>query len=246
MEKGNQEVNFADCICAKLLEKAVRNLEIVYQPIWNIESETVIGYEALCRPYARDPTSFIERARVRNRTTTVDMAIIRRAIVNGQCLIRSGQRLFLNVEPETMKDTMLWLPWRYEIPSDSVVLEITERADAEGIVPSVFRHIGVHLAIDDAGTAWGSLGAIERIKPDYIKMDRQFLQEHHTDGVLRGMVHLAKTVNANLVAEGVETVGDLEFLRSIGVRYAQGYFLGRPSSVETWIFNLKTKIEAPR
>ena len=77
-------------------------------------------------------------------------------------------------------------------------------------------------------------------------MDRQFLQGHHETGVLRGMVRLAKTVNANLIAEGVETVEDLEFLRSIDVRYAQGYYLGRPSSVESLIFNQQTKIEAPR
>ena len=141
MKTGAQEVLFVIVERVILFKKAVRNLEIVYQPIWDIEKETVIGYEALCRPYARDPTSFIELARNRNRTAVVDMAIIRRAIVDGQCLIRSGQRLFLNVEPETMKDTMLWLPWKYDILPDSVVLEITERADAERTLSQAYSVI---------------------------------------------------------------------------------------------------------
>lgn len=168
------------CICQTIIKRRWGNPEIVYQSIWDIEKEIVIGFEALCRPYARDPTSFIEWARARKRTTVVDVAIVRRAIVQGQCLIREGQRLFLNVEPETMKETLLWIPWWYDVPPDSVVLEITERASAEGIIPQVFKHIGVHLAIGDTGTAWYGLSTIERIRPDYIKMDRQFLQGHHS------------------------------------------------------------------
>jgi len=116
-------------------------------------------------------------------------------------------------------------------------LEITERTvvdDAEGETSVLMRlrRLGVKLAIDDFGTGYSSLGYLRRWPVDTLKIDRSFVADIEGDlggqQLVAAMAGLAHALSANVTAEGIETAGQLEWLRSIGVERGQGYYFARP------------------
>ena len=91
----------------------------------------------------------------------------------------------------------------------------------------------MRIAVDDAGSGYSSLAHILKLAPDFIKLDRELVSGIDLDPVRRALaaslVTFAADTGAEIVAEGVETEDELEVLRRLGVRYAQGYHLGRPA-----------------
>lgn len=96
------------------------------------------------------------------------------------------------------------------------------------------RQRGTRLAIDDTGSGYSSLSHILKLAPDFIKLDRDLVSGIDVDPVRRALaasvVTFAADTGAQIIAEGVETEDELEVLRRIGVRYAQGYHLGHPAA----------------
>lgn len=140
----------------------------------------------------------------------------------------------VNVEPETLSALEFWETWNFPLSTNRVVLEITERASLEDIRPDAFGRLGITLALDDFGTGMSNLLALERIKPAWVKMNRDFLSEHNETGILSLMVSHCERIGTRLIVEGVEDATDITFLRSINARYAQGFYLGKPKFVEEY------------
>jgi EAL domain-containing protein (putative c-di-GMP-specific phosphodiesterase class I) len=122
-------------------------------------------------------------------------------------------------------------------PAGSLVMEITEGAlvdDVDGAVATLneLRRLGVRLAIDDFGTGYSSLNYLRQLPVDIIKIDRSFVIElGRSDAqraLLRSIVGLARTLRLESVAEGIETPGQVDELRALGVRVGQGFFFARP------------------
>ncbi len=211
---------------------------MAYQPIWDLVTQKVIGYEALMRPQnGQSPEEVLSCFRSENRIVSLDEALIHQSMESAADLLKSNQLLMVNVEPETLAN-FEWLPWKFPLSPHSTVIEITERAPLTHLDVSIFPRIGVQLALDDFGTGSSDLLALERIKPTFVKMDRNFLAEHNDAGVLSIMASECSRMGMKLIVEGVENEADLAFLRHIRARYAQGYFLGRPMFAEEYALNL--------
>ena len=123
------------------------------------------------------------------------------------------------------------------VDPDRLVVEITEHAaveDYEGLSRALLRYrsAGVRLAVDDAGAGYASLRHILKLRPDFIKIDLSLVQDIHLDPVRQALatslVTFSHTVDAVLVAEGVEQQEELDTLVELGVRHMQGYLLCRP------------------
>ena len=133
------------------------------------------------------------------------------------------------------------------IAPQDLEVEITEsvlmqETDTSQRIIERLRALGVGIAIDDFGTGYSSLAYLKRLKPNQLKIDRSFVSDTATDSdsraIVKGVVGLATALGLNVVAEGVETQEQLQFLRESGCHTLQGYYLGRPVTVaqlEAWI-----------
>lgn len=214
-----------------------RAYQPVFQPIVELDTGEVRGYEALTR--FADGTSPDERFEVANRVgmgLELERACLQ-AVFEASSRLPIGPWLNVNVSPELVLAAMVndILP---TIGRD-VVLEITEHqaiTDYESfrlaMAPMRDR---VSLAVDDAGAGYSSLRHIVELAPAMVKLDRSLIAGIAEDGareaVVTGMVRFAESAGHMLLAEGVETGAELAALRRLGVRLGQGYLLGRPAPI---------------
>jgi EAL domain-containing protein (putative c-di-GMP-specific phosphodiesterase class I) len=130
------------------------------------------------------------------------------------------------------------VPWNQEHLAE---IEITESLIMKDVDAAVLRmreltELGVGLALDDFGTGYSSLSMLKRFPLSRIKIDRSFIVEAPTDpddgAIVSAIVSLAATLGLNVVAEGVETEAQAQFLVAAGCSEAQGFLLGRPQPAE--------------
>lgn len=152
--------------------------------------------------------------------------------------------IFLNIQPQVLMDsayrsgTTLDLLEKYGLAPDRVVLELTEKeavsdyGSFEKIIDN-YRNQGFRIAIDDAGTGYNSLKTIISLKPEFIKIDKFLIRDIHIQPAQQQLVELllefASQSATYMVAEGIESVEELRFLKNLGVHFGQGYALGRPA-----------------
>ncbi|HRX89412.1 MAG TPA: EAL domain-containing protein, partial [Steroidobacteraceae bacterium] len=127
---------------------------------------------------------------------------------------------------------------QHRLPPRLLELELTETALVDSQIAAALKNLaelGVTLAIDDFGTGFSSLNYLRRHPIHTVKLDGSFLEEVPNDAsaaaVAESVITMAHSLGKSVVAEGVETMQQLEFLRQHRCAYAQGYFLARPMSV---------------
>lgn len=215
-------------------------LGMVYQPIIDLDSGTVVGKEALarfdCEPRQTPDIWFAEAADV-GLAIELELLAISLALERLPDLA-PDQYLSLNTSPTTAAAPALHeLLWRSGY--DRIVLEITEHAkvldyDVLRDALDELRAHGVRLAVDDAGAGFASLQHILLLRPDVIKLDISLTRSIDSDPVRRALalalVSFANELGATIVAEGIETIDEMRAVQALGVRCGQGYFLGRPVS----------------
>lgn len=122
-------------------------------------------------------------------------------------------------------------------------MEVTEHAPVSDYaaleqVLAPYRAAGLRLAVDDAGAGYASLTHVLAVRPDLVKVDMALVRGADTDvarrTLLRALVELGHSTGAQLVAEGVETAGELRAVADCGVHLVQGYYLARPSRDPAW------------
>jgi EAL domain-containing protein (putative c-di-GMP-specific phosphodiesterase class I) len=142
----------------------------------------------------------------------------------------------VNVSPAAVLDPRLEMVLA-SVPAHRVTLEVTEHArvddyDALHQALTHLRREGMRLAVDDAGAGFASLQHILRLRPDVIKLDISLTRDIDTDPVRRSLatslVRFGAEMGSTIVAEGIETAGELVALRDLGVPLGQGYHLRRP------------------
>ena len=141
----------------------------------------------------------------------------------------------------TLVDEVTAVLARHGVPASALCLEITESAllqDTQVVQENIdgLRALGVHLALDDFGTGYSALSYLHRLPVEILKIDRSFIK-HIADGakeraIVTGMVELAHAIGMRVVAEGVETAGQLSELRRIGCDVVQGWYIARPAPAE--------------
>lgn len=230
-----------------------KSIRTVYQPIVGLDDGHILGYEALSRgprdSFFESPTALFDTAEKFNRLWEVEMLCRTKALENARRLPK-GKLLFINVNPEMIKDrkfkkgsTKEYIS-RFGINPSSIIFEITEKTavtDYKIFRKTIDNYIsqGYKIAIDDTGAGYSGLRLLAETHPQYIKIDmaliRDIDKERIKQELMKTFCSFAKITNMRLIAEGIETIGELNTLIDIGVQYGQGYFLQRPGNEFTSI-----------
>jgi EAL domain-containing protein (putative c-di-GMP-specific phosphodiesterase class I) len=213
-------------------------LRMVYQPIVRLDTLQVVGAEALSRFDGGPPTPdrwFREAAGV-GLASDLETKSLRLAIADLP-LLPSDIYLSINASPELISSAAT-----RELPDniayERLLLEITEHVpiDDYGVLLSALaplRELGVRIAIDDAGAGYSSFRHILRIKPDVIKLDisitRSVDSEASHRALATALITFAAEIDADLIAEGIETVPEMETLQQLGAGFGQGFLFARPA-----------------
>lgn len=218
-----------------------------FQPIYSLKTSELFGYECLSFPTTPVPflniIQLINSAKEINMLTLLEEAMRERAFFNASRM-RVQKRLFVNIDPEVILDSTREIGFtkrlaqRYGLSYDQLVLEITENirlSTLKSVLKTLahYKHQGFVVAIDDVGAGISLAPILTAEAPDILKIDRCLVQgcdkSYTKIRILRSLVDLAHTLGILVVAEGIETSGELEELLKLGVDYGQGYLLGRPN-----------------
>jgi EAL domain-containing protein (putative c-di-GMP-specific phosphodiesterase class I) len=226
-------------------------VQSVYEPIVEVETRTVFGYEALSRgpegTELHSPLELFSRATEEDLLFQLDCLCRERALEGARDL-PGGAKLFLNVRPTTIHDpnfraeklekTLASCKLR---PSD-VVFEISEQESIGNFeifreVRDYYRKLGFQIALDDTGAGYASLESVMELSPDYIKMDRAFVagidKDPSRQELLRAIQALAQRIGARMIGEGLDTLEELETLGELGIAYGQGWLFGKPTPLRS-------------
>ena len=223
--------------------KAVTTL---FQPIYNVQQKTILGYEALTRgpedSELYSPDKLFHCATLHNLLSELEILCRDKAITRFAELKLPG-KLFLNISPlvllsknhpqgETMKfvqraglscdQIVIELSEKYPVPNDNMLSEALAK----------YRQFGFNVAIDDLGAGYSGLKLWSQLRPNIVKIDRYFVENCHQDSFkrkfLKAIFDLAQSAKAQVVVEGIETRDEFELLQRLGMVYAQGFYLARP------------------
>ena len=221
---------------------AGNGLTTVYQPIYDLASEAISGFECLSR-FAAEPKRspdlwFAEAGRV-GLGAQLEMKAIEVAL-RGLRRLPDSVYVSVNVSPRLLADHGLRSVLD-ALPPSRVVLELTEHetiSEYGEVLDALksFSERGIRVAVDDAGAGYSSFKHILEIMPAFIKLDISLTRGIDKDAARRAltaaMVRFCNETDSTLVAEGIETAAELQTLRSLGVGAGQGYFLQRPQPLE--------------
>jgi len=221
-------------------------LEMYYQPILHLDTSQVVCCEALIRWHHPtrglvSPAEFIPLA---ERTGQI-AAITTWALAEACRAARawpSGVRVAVNVSPMLLKHANLLQSVMNALvgsglPAERLELEITESvfmddSEQSNLMFKALQRIGVRLALDDFGTGYSSLAYLHKYAFDKIKIDSSFVRNIEEDrtarAIINAVVSLARTLDVDTVAEGIETASQLDRVRELGCTAVQGFFFSMP------------------
>ncbi|MBZ4417088.1 EAL domain-containing protein [Myxococcus sp. RHSTA-1-4] len=222
----------------------------VFQPIVDLRHGEVIGHEVLSRGPGvwREPHVLFTQARVEGFTWELERACWTSALRCISTLPDEQRRapFFFNVSPDVLSDprfgdgSTVELLARYGLNPRNLVLEITEKAAFEDteLIQRLTRQCtaqGFGIALDDFGAGHSGLVTLVYSAPQFIKLDQALVRDIHRysyqQHLVKSLVDFARSVDAVLIAEGVETWDELAVLLRLGIRHVQGYLVARPASV---------------
>lgn len=222
-------------------------LSTVYQPIVDLGTGDIFAYEALTRgprgSALESPATLFAIADEVDLTVELDRACFRGALRNAKTL-EPVHRLFVNLLPMSFYDAAFIevevgnLLSAAGLTPANIVFEITERLAIENFASfkralAAYTAMGFGVAIDDVGTRHSNLETVMSLRPHFIKISdvlvRGIARSTVKREMLRSLRHIAETIDAVMVAEGIEHVEDVVALRDLGLRYGQGYYMARPA-----------------
>lgn len=227
----------------------------MFQPIVHCRDRSIFGYEALIRGPSdtplHSPSILFDAAQRDGRLTELDLVCRQVAIKQFGALNLPG-KLFLNVLPAVILSddfqngkTREYL-LRAGLRPDQAVIELTEQQpidDYELMREAVnhYRDQGFAVAVDDLGAGYSSLRHWAELRPDYVKIDRHFVQNIDDDATkrhfVRSIMELARGLGCRVVGEGVESMDEYRALWAMGLEFAQGYHIARPGDKPPRVFN---------
>ena len=243
------------------LRVALQNsqLDVHYQPIIDISTNRVVALESLLR--WKHPTHgfvpperFIGVAEETGLIVPIGEFVLERVAEDAARWRRSGCTVVpvavnisaVQLQRSNLPDTIVKVTQKHGVKPSMLQLELTESAvferregrtgESNEDAVSRLRELGVRLAIDDFGTGYSSLSYLKRWRVDYLKIDRSFVRDLVTDlsdlAIVGAIIAMARHLNIQVVAEGIEGWQQLEKLRQLGCNLAQGYLFAKPAPEE--------------
>jgi diguanylate cyclase (GGDEF)-like protein/PAS domain S-box-containing protein len=227
-------------------------LVVHYQPIVDLDSRAIVGFEALVRWLHPTrgllrPTAFIEFAEQAGFMGAVDCFVLTEAC--GQVLrwqqaglVAHDASVSINLSARDMVEAGIDRAVRVLLSESgfdpsNLIVEITESAMMSDIDAAVhelrsLKDLGLRIAIDDFGTGYSSLAYLQRLPIDILKIDRSFVatltDENESVTLVNAIIRMAEALGHSTIAEGIEQESQDRVLRRLGCRFGQGYLLGRP------------------
>nr|WP_282452582.1 EAL domain-containing protein [Lysobacter sp. CAU 1642] len=233
----------------------VRNeFEPVFQPIVQLATGEVVGYEALMRwrhpqQGLMAPGEFLSIAEESGLSEAMDWQVFELVLAQAWVLVETGGYVTINVGGRHFRnpgfvDQLLRLLQRYEFQADHLRLEVTERIlieEPEKVrsMMLALRHAGVRLALDDFGTGYSSLSYLHQFPLHTLKVDRSFISALDDDSrssaqaVLRAVCSLGQSLGMEVIAEGIETHAQLELVQQMGCTLGQGFLFAHPQPLHS-------------
>jgi diguanylate cyclase (GGDEF)-like protein/PAS domain S-box-containing protein len=236
-----------------------RQLDVHYQPIVDIASHRIVALEALLRwrhPAHGfvPPDRFVAVAEETGLIVPIGEFVLERALEDAARWRAAGAVLApisvnisaVQLQRSDLAATIARLTRKHGVSSSMLQLELTESAlferresrNGESSQDAIvrLRELGTRIAIDDFGTGYSSLSYLKQWRVDYLKIDRSFVRDLVTDmsdlAIVEAIIAMAKHLNIEVVAEGIEGWQQLEKLRQLGCPYAQGFLFARPAPFE--------------
>ena len=226
-----------------------RRIKTFFQPIFDATNSEVFAFECLSRGVTEGgniipPVELFQKASALELQFALDRATRERAIENAACIGITQQKVFINFLPTAIynpKDCLqgtIQTAERYNLNPQNLVFEVVESEQVKDLshlnsILTYYKQKGFQCALDDFGSGYSSLKMLDELSPDYIKIDMHFIrdidQNTFKQSVVRSIVALAKAKGTKVLAEGIETQGEFETVRGIGVDLVQGYLFARPS-----------------
>ena len=225
------------------------SLTSYFQPIIKADDRTIYGYEALIRGVKEDgslmfPDILFEKSARNDLNFKLDR-MCRESALKTAATKKIQQKVFINFLPTSVYDPEFCLrstvKWAKQLEFDpkNIIFEVVETESVKDKTHLIkildyYKKEGFSIALDDVGEGYSSLNMLVDIRPDIIKVDRNIITNIDTDklkqSTYRALYNLAKESGIAVLAEGVETKGELEMVESIGVDYIQGYYFGKPNA----------------
>jgi EAL domain-containing protein (putative c-di-GMP-specific phosphodiesterase class I) len=230
-----------------------KSLDTFFQPILNLKTGDTAAYEALNRPPVTNLFSNTEEFYefVGQSNQVFQFECFCRNISFKRFIERfkgnpnqDASLLFINIHPNVLLDSnyhsgeTLQLLCELGIDPKQVVFELTEKSAVSDValferVLSNYRSQGFRIAIDDVGSGYNSLKSLVFLKPEFIKLDKSLIQNidrnREQQQLVRIIIEYARESSTDIIAEGIERMEELSYIREHGVQYGQGYALGKPN-----------------
>ena len=250
------ELAFERVVMEASLRAAITNEEFVvyYQPQVDGRTDKLIGMEALVRWQHPTmglvpPSKFIPLAEITGLIVKLDRLVMKSAMTQLSLWNKDGLRpgiLALNLAVKQLKEKdclqiFIDLMKETQCPAECLELEVTESQimsnPEEAIIKlQTISDLGVKLAVDDFGTGYSSLAYLKRLPINKLKIDREFVKDLPLDeedsGITKAVIALSKSLNLEVIAEGVETKGQKDFLVNNGCNNIQGYYYSKPLAAD--------------
>ncbi|CAN7511569.1 EAL domain-containing protein [Pararhizobium sp. LjRoot235] len=254
---------------ATQLEQALRNaiiadeVDVHFQPIVNLKTDTVVGFEALARWCDPDlgyvsPAVFVPLAEERGFIDSLSETLLRKA---AETALQWPKELFLSfnlssaqlMDPSTSADVLAIIN-RVGLDPRRLELEITETAvmtdaDVAQKIVTELRAAGVRISLDDFGTGQSSLGRLRDFSFDKVKVDRAFVSriaaDRASEHIVKAIIAMCEGLDLEVVAEGIENLAEASKLKDLGCGMGQGYFYGKPADAVTTLRFLAEKYHEP-
>jgi len=245
------------------LHNAIENDQLClhYQPQYDLATGRLTGMEALVRWYHPKrglvfPGDFIPQAEKTNLILALGDWVLNKACEQGGKWLRSGKqplRIAVNISPKQFQNNgfevgLKKILSKHGLPGEWLELEITEKSlitEVDKVIKilNLIKKLDVTLAIDDFGTGYSSMNYLKRFTIDVLKIDRSFIKDIAVDkddeAIITSIIALAHGLNLTVLAEGVETQAQHDFLAQLNCNQSQGFLYHKPMTAEEISLHLK-------
>lgn len=219
-----------------------------FQPIVSLFNKNIVGYEALIRgpqdSPLHNPNCLFDTAEYYSLNAKLEFACIKQTL-ESYAKLKLKEKLFINVSSYVLSDPkfMESLSENYleelNVDRRSIVIELTENHPTIDYITmrdivKHFQSMGFEIALDDLGIGYSGLRLWSELQPNYVKIDKYFMQGIPDDSIKLKFVHsiqnLANSLGCKIIAEGIETEKEFKSVESLGITYAQGFYFAKPAA----------------